>query len=140
MAHIRCILDRNVTDCCSRLLRHQPLLLFVSRLYLGTENAQLLNPSCVWYQLSQYLFRYQIVYYLPYAYTIYYWALGLHGFWIQVAVAFALSYVYYYLKIYSMTNYGKDYFPTPRIFELLVEKYLVIERQWGIVKSYDIEE
>ncbi len=77
-----------------------------------------------------------IVYYLPYAYIIYYWALGLYGFWIQVAVAFALSYVYYYLKINSMTNYGKDYFPTPRIFELLVEKYLVIEKQWGIVKNY----
>jgi hypothetical protein len=42
--------------------------------------------------------------------------MGLVGFWIQFVIAFALSYLYYYLKVYALTHYGKDYIPTPTVF------------------------
>lgn len=49
-------------------------------------------------------------------YGIYYWMLSIVGFWVHVGVAFGLGYAYYYLKIYAMSHYGKDYFPTPGLF------------------------
>ncbi len=61
-----------------------------------------------------------IVYYLPYIYTIYYWIFGLLGFWYHVVASFAFGYLYYYLKIYQLSYHEKDYFKTPKIFELIV--------------------
>ena len=80
-----------------------------------------------------YLLLYE-VYYLPYIYAIYYWMVGIIGYWVQLGVAFVLGYVYWYLKIYSVSYYGRDLFPTPRIFELLIQKYLIVQRRLGIYK------
>jgi hypothetical protein len=45
----------------------------------------------------------------------------------QCIVGCIYGYLYCFLKIKTFTKYGRDYFPTPKIFELIIEKYLILE-------------
>lgn len=63
------------------------------------------------------------------------WLLNVNMYWLQILLGFAFGYAYYYMKVYAMTHYGKDYFRTPKVFELLVEKYMVLEQRYGLVKG-----
>jgi hypothetical protein len=67
-----------------------------------------------------------LVFYLRFSYAIYMWVMGHHLYWIQIIAAFAFGYAYHYLKFYSLSHYGRDFLHTPKIFESVIEKYLIL--------------
>ena len=104
------------SNACGAILRGESLFLFVFMLHMVPKTPKLISSVGFKHYTPWYFIFLLTVKYLPYMYGIYYWMLSIVGFWVHVGVAFGLGYAYYYLKIYAMSHYGKDYFPTPGLF------------------------